>query len=54
MSKVEEVRDYELFIGPNHPGIEGNFSLKLKLLGDKIVGAKTDAGYLHRGFEKLM
>ena len=54
MSKIEEVRDYELFIGPNHPGIAGNYSLNLKLLGDKVVGAKTDAGYLHRGFEKLM
>lgn len=54
MSKIDEVRDYELFIGPNHPGIAGNYSLKMKLQGDKVISAKTDAGYLHRGFEKLM
>ena len=54
MSKIDEVRDYELFIGPNHPGIAGNYSFKMKLRGDKILSAKTDAGYLHRGFEKLM
>ena len=49
-----ENREYNLFIGPNHPGIEGNFALKLTLEGDTIVKARTDAGYLHRGFEKLM
>jgi len=49
-----EKREYELFIGPNHAGISGNYSLHLTLEGDKIIKAKTDAGYLHRGFEKLM
>ncbi|MEA3413706.1 MAG: NADH-quinone oxidoreductase subunit D [Pseudomonadota bacterium] len=46
--------EYELFIGPNHPGIEGNYAIKLKLEGDVVVEAKADGGYLHRGFEKLM
>ena len=46
--------EYELFIGPNHPGIEGNYAFKMKLEGDIVVEAKADAGYLHRGFEKLM
>jgi NADH-quinone oxidoreductase subunit D len=49
-----ENREYNLFIGPNHPGIEGNFALKLTLESDTIVRAKTEAGFLHRGFEKLM
>lgn len=49
-----ENREFNLFIGPNHPGIEGNFALKLTLEGDTIVRAKTEAGFLHRGFEKLM
>jgi NADH-quinone oxidoreductase subunit D len=49
-----ENREYNLFIGPNHPGIEGNFAMKLTLEGDTIVRAKTEAGFLHRGFEKLM
>jgi len=53
-AKRQENIEYNMFIGPNHPGIEGNFALKLTLEGDEIVKAKTDAGYLHRGFEKLM
>ncbi|MGC8757789.1 MAG: NADH-quinone oxidoreductase subunit D [Caldisericaceae bacterium] len=47
-------REYELNIGPNHPGIPGNFSLHLELEGDTIVKANGDSGYLHRAFEKLM
>jgi NADH-quinone oxidoreductase subunit D len=46
--------EYELNIGPNHPGIEGNYAFKLKLHGDRVIEGKADAGYLHRGFEKLM
>jgi NADH-quinone oxidoreductase subunit D len=49
-----ENREYNLFIGPNHPGIEGNFALKLTLESDRIVKCRTEAGFLHRGFEKLM
>ena len=40
--------------GPNHPGITGNMSLELTLLGDEVMESKTHVGYLHRGFEKLM
>lgn len=46
--------EFELNIGPNHPGIEGNYALKLKLHGDQVIEGRADAGYLHRGFEKLM
>jgi NADH-quinone oxidoreductase subunit D len=46
--------DYELNIGPNHPGIEGNYAFKLRLHGDRVLEGRADAGYLHRGFEKLM
>jgi len=46
--------DYELNIGPNHPGIEGNYAFKLRLNGDRVIAGRADAGYLHRGFEKLM
>jgi NADH-quinone oxidoreductase subunit D len=46
--------EYELNFGPNHPGIEGNYALKVKLSGDEVIEAKADGGYLHRGFEKLM
>lgn len=46
--------EFELNFGPNHPGIEGNYALKVRLHGDTVVEARADAGYLHRGFEKLM
>ena len=46
--------EFELNFGPNHPGIEGNYALKVKLHGDTVISAKADGGYLHRGFEKLM
>lgn len=48
------IRDYMLYIGPNHPGIHGNFSVKLQIEGDTIISAQGDSGYLHRAFEKLM
>ncbi len=44
---------YELLFGPAHPG-PGNFSVKLKLDGERVISARADPGYLHRGFEKLM
>ncbi len=50
----EDNQNYqEFFFGPAHPG-SGNFSVKLKLEGEKIIAAKSIPGYLHRGFEKLM
>ena len=52
---IEKITDntYELFFGPAHPG-SGNFSVILKVEGEKVVSARVDPGYLHRGFEKLM
>ena len=44
----------KIFHGPQHPGITGNMSIELDLLGETIKGAKTHVGYLHRGFEKLI
>jgi NADH-quinone oxidoreductase subunit D len=46
--------EFELNFGPNHPGIEGNYAFRVKVNGDKVLEARADAGYLHRGFEKLM
>jgi NADH-quinone oxidoreductase subunit D len=46
--------EFELNFGPNHPGIEGNYAFRVKVNGDRVLEAKADAGYLHRGFEKLM
>ena len=45
--------EYDLYFGPAHPG-SGNFGIKLKINGEEILSARSDPGYLHRGFEKLM
>ncbi|HOV03405.1 MAG TPA: hypothetical protein PLG99_03275 [Kaistiaceae bacterium] len=46
--------EYELYFGPNHPGIEGNYAIRVRLKGDEVQEAIADGGYLHRGFEKIM
>ncbi len=48
------MRELELYFGPQHLGMVGNFSITLKVEGDKILKATANPGYLHRGFEKLM
>ena len=50
-SNKKEFQDF--LFGPAHPG-SGNFSVRAKLDGERIIEAKSDPGYLHRGFEKLM
>jgi NADH-quinone oxidoreductase subunit D len=52
-SSKDETCDYEVLFGPAHPG-SGNFSILVKLKGETIVSARTNPGFLHRGFEKLM
>jgi len=47
-------RELELYFGPQHLGMVGNFSITLKVEGDRILEATANPGYLHRGFEKLM
>jgi len=44
----------DLFFGPQHPGITGNFSVRVTIDGDTVVKAQVIPGFLHRGFEKLM
>ncbi|MEA1913851.1 MAG: NADH-quinone oxidoreductase subunit D, partial [Campylobacterota bacterium] len=44
----------KIFHGPQHPGITGNMSVELDLMGETIHKATTHVGYLHRGFEKLI
>ena len=53
METAPKDSEYDLYFGPAHPG-SGNFGVKLKVDGEKIVSARADPGYLHRGFEKLM
>ena len=49
-----DTRLIKIFHGPQHPGITGNMSVELDLLGETIKRARTHVGYLHRGFEKLI
>lgn len=51
ISKTE--KRYKIPLGPAHPAM-GNFGVDLMIEGERIVEAKSDPGYLHRGFEKLM
>jgi NADH-quinone oxidoreductase subunit D len=53
MEPAPETAEYDFYFGPAHPG-SGNFGVKLKIEGEKVVSARADPGYLHRGFEKLM
>ena len=43
----------ELNFGPQHPSTHGVLRLVLRVDGEKILEAKPDVGYLHRGTEKL-
>ena len=39
-------------MGPSHPAMHGVINIKVDIDGEKVVNAKLDIGYLHRGFEK--
>ena len=54
LSEEGKYKRYELFFGPNHPGMHGNFSYILTVEGHTIVEVDHDPGQLHRGFEKLV
>lgn len=48
------MREVKLFLGPQHPGMHGNYSVHMYVDGDIIKKARPMPGMLHRGFEKLM
>src|SRR5260221_3072088 len=47
------LQEMELNFGPQHPSTHGVLRIVLKVDGEKIVSARPDIGYLHRGTEKL-
>jgi NADH-quinone oxidoreductase subunit D len=48
------MKEVKLFLGPQHPGMHGNYSVHMYVDGDMIKKARPIPGFLHRGFEKLM
>ncbi|HVB03155.1 MAG TPA: NADH-quinone oxidoreductase subunit D [Chitinophagaceae bacterium] len=42
-----------LNLGPTHPATHGVFQNVLEMDGERIVGATSTIGYIHRAFEKL-
>jgi NADH-quinone oxidoreductase subunit D len=50
---VEEIRDYTMNFGPQHPAAHGVLRLVLEMDGETIVRADPHIGLLHRGTEKL-
>lgn len=51
---VNKLKEVKLFLGPQHPGMHGNYSVHMYVDGDIIKKARPMPGMLHRGFEKLM
>ncbi len=47
------LHEMELNFGPQHPSTHGVLRLVLKVDGERVVSARPDIGYLHRGTEKL-
>ncbi|MCF6228080.1 MAG: NADH dehydrogenase (quinone) subunit D [Planctomycetes bacterium] len=39
--------------GPQHPATHGTLRIKLEVLGENVVNAEPEIGFLHTGFEKL-
>lgn len=50
---VQEIRNYTMNFGPQHPAAHGVLRLVLEMDGETIVRADPHVGLLHRGTEKL-
>jgi NADH-quinone oxidoreductase subunit D len=51
----EDALDNEMVLnmGPQHPATHGVLRVLLRLDGETVLGAESELGYLHRGYEKL-
>ena len=49
----QEIRNYTMNFGPQHPAAHGVLRLVLEMDGETIVRADPHVGLLHRGTEKL-
>ena len=51
--RAQEIRNYTMNFGPQHPAAHGVLRLILEMDGETIVRADPHVGLLHRGTEKL-
>ena len=50
---MQEIRNYTINFGPQHPAAHGVLRLVLELDGETVMRADPHVGLLHRGTEKL-
>ncbi|MCC6562884.1 MAG: NADH-quinone oxidoreductase subunit D, partial [Xanthomonadales bacterium] len=50
---MQEIRNYTINFGPQHPAAHGVLRLVLELDGEVVMRADPHVGLLHRGTEKL-
>ena len=48
-----DANELVLNMGPQHPATHGVLRIKLRLDGERVLGAECVIGYLHRGVEKI-
>jgi NADH dehydrogenase (ubiquinone) Fe-S protein 2 len=53
-NKINQVKNFTINFGPQHPAAHGVLRLLLELNGETVVKATTHIGLLHRGTEKLI
>src|SRR5690348_2001509 len=52
--ELETDEGMTLNLGPQHPATHGTLRVVAKLDGEQVVDADIVAGYMHRGYEKLV
>ena len=52
----DEVGPSEMIVhmGPQHPMLPGPFRLNVKLRGETVIDSEVEAGWLHKGIEKIL
>lgn len=50
---MQEIRNYTMNFGPQHPAAHGVLRLIMEMDGETIIRADPHVGLLHRGTEKL-
>ena len=54
LSDLNNIKNFTLNFGPQHPAAHGVLRLILELNGERIISADPHIGLLHRGTEKLL